>query len=492
MLPPFFIRSTLFNLLFYLLTGLSCVILLPTLVLPRNAFFWVVHFFVHCTAFLEKYVLGLRYEVRGLENLPDQGPYIIAAKHQSAYETFKLHILFKDPAIVLKKELLKIPLWGQYLGKSDVIAIDRSTPKDAIKSIQDGANRVAAQGREIIIFPQGTRVKPETTTQEKPYKIGIVRIQEATRLPIIPMALNTGVFYPKKGWCKKPGTVVFEFLPAIPHDPTRKSGEVLKEIQTKTEAKTEKLMQEGRASIPTKRNAGKVTLSLLCLVGIAYTGYWFYVASLIKQRHQEFVQEINANTSITSANIPAPHISGFPGKMNIHFDEINLTTKREEVTIGDTVASGWPFLGADEQIEMTGISLKQSAWSSPLDFESLQVVLSYWPETLTIHSSAINSGTAQGQIIGTVDFSRKPHPDTNLTLRLINHDDFMMKLVSRKIIKENAAMMASFTLATLKKDGAVTTTFTIDDSKVYLGPLKILDLPKPIEEATQKIKQIAD
>ena len=103
MIKPYFIRSTLFNLCFYIIVGIACFMFLPTLILPRKYYMAVVYWFVYTTALLEKYVLGLRYEVRGLENLPDSGPYIIASKHESAYETFKLHILFKDPAIVLKK-----------------------------------------------------------------------------------------------------------------------------------------------------------------------------------------------------------------------------------------------------------------------------------------------------------------------------------------------------------------------------------------------------
>ncbi len=246
MIPRFFIRSTIFNLCFYLLTAIACILLLPTLILPRKAYFAVVHGFVHTTAFLEKYILGLTYEIRGQEHLPKDSAYIVAAKHQSAYETFKLHILFKDPAIVLKKELLKIPLWGRYLAKSDVIAIDRSSPKIAIKSIQDGARRVAAQGRQIIIFPQGTRVHAEVSAQQKPYKIGVVRIQEATQLPIIPLAMNTGIFYRKHSWCKKPGRVVFEFLPPIA--PGDNASDILKSIEMQVEEKTSQLMEEGRKS----------------------------------------------------------------------------------------------------------------------------------------------------------------------------------------------------------------------------------------------------
>jgi len=157
-MPPFFIRSTIFNLCFYILTAVSCILLLPTLFLPRNIFLGVVKGYCYTTTFLEKYILRLTYEVRGQEHLPKNGAYIVAAKHQSAYETLKLHLLFNDPAVVLKKELLKIPLWGKYLAKSDVIAIDRSSPKFAIKSIQDGARHVAAQGRYSAIFIGSTKV----------------------------------------------------------------------------------------------------------------------------------------------------------------------------------------------------------------------------------------------------------------------------------------------------------------------------------------------
>ena len=109
-----YIRSILYNFSFYGLTAVACFLCLPALLLPRKLAMGVVYAFVHTNAFLEKYVLGLSYEVRGAEHLPDSGSYIIAAKHQSAFETMKLHILFKDPAVILKKELLNIPLWGWY------------------------------------------------------------------------------------------------------------------------------------------------------------------------------------------------------------------------------------------------------------------------------------------------------------------------------------------------------------------------------------------
>ncbi len=210
-----FIRSTLFNILLYGVTALMCIACLPGLLLPKKQAMAIVALFVNTVHILEKYILGLDYEVRGMEHLPKEGAYIVAAKHMSPYETFKLNILFDDPAIVLKRELLRIPLWGAFLAKIDPIAIDRSAGKQAMQQIIDGALHVKAQGRPMVIFPQGTRVWPHETPKDKPYKAGIARMQEATELPIIPLALNTGAFWPRHSWIKKPGKVVFEFLPPI-------------------------------------------------------------------------------------------------------------------------------------------------------------------------------------------------------------------------------------------------------------------------------------
>lgn len=478
-MPQFFIRSTLFNLCFYVLTGISCVLLLPTLILPRKAYLFVVHGFVYTTAFLEKHILGLSYEIRGQENIPQTGAYIVAAKHQSAYETFKLHILFKDPAIVLKKELLKIPLWGKYLAKSDVIAIDRSTPKIAIKSIQDGAKRVALQNREIIIFPQGTRVKPETTVKERPYKIGIARIQEATQIPILPLAMNTGVFYPKGAWCKKPGKVIFQFLPAIMPDENRSAGDVLKDIETSVENASMQLMEEGSLTIPkTKPKLFKLTAYIIVIASLAYIANWVLVANMIKNSSVTFIKNLNQNPAITHLEVSPPVISGFPGKMLLTLPKQRIKTRYEDLTIEGINANGWPFLGMPINIKAYGIETSYAHWSSNLTFETLNVTLTYWPKVITITESMLNSGQTQGQLLGTIDMKTEPYPDTNLVIKIKNHESFIQKLVQEKIIKENPAMIASFALAALKKDGEVLTTITSQDNKVYLGPIKIIDLPK--------------
>lgn len=195
---------------------------------------------------LEKYVLGLDYEVRGLENLPPHGSYIVAAKHESPYETFKLHLLFDDPAIVLKKELLSIPLWGRFLARCRPIAIDRSRGRQAARQIIEGAKRVEKENRPIVIFPQGTRVYVWQTTKEKPYKPGIVRMYRETAMPVVPLALNSGLFWPRRSWLKRPGKVIFEFLPPIP--PGEDPDALLPLLESRLETACKALEAEGASA----------------------------------------------------------------------------------------------------------------------------------------------------------------------------------------------------------------------------------------------------
>lgn len=205
-------RSLLFNLLFYGLTAVACFALLWALLLPKRGFLAVIRGYLRLVTFLEWHVLGLRYRVLGRDTLPD-GPVLIAAKHQSAWETMKLHLLLDDPAVVLKRELLNLPIWGWYARKADLIPVDRGARGRAVASVVRGGRRVAAQGRPIAIFPQGTRTAPGDW---RPYKIGIVALYEALNLPVVPVALNSGLFWGRNALWKRSGTITVEFLPPIP------------------------------------------------------------------------------------------------------------------------------------------------------------------------------------------------------------------------------------------------------------------------------------
>lgn len=241
-----FIRSTIFNILFFGITAAMVILLIPTAFMPRKYLMMAARIWLRLTYFLERYVLNLRYEVRGIENLPRDRTVIIAAKHQSAYETFKLHILFGDPAIILKKELLKIPLWGLFLSKIDPIAIDRSDRESALRSMLESLDHVKEHNRPIVIFPQGTRVKPHETAVEKPYKTGVARMAIQGEIDIVPVALNTGLFWPKLSWIKQPGTVIFEFLPLIQVDKNTTIKSIVDQLQNEIETHSIALMDETR------------------------------------------------------------------------------------------------------------------------------------------------------------------------------------------------------------------------------------------------------
>ncbi len=501
MIQPYFIRSTIFNLCFYIITAIFCIILLPTLILPRKYYMAVVYGFVYVNAFLEKHILGLRYEIKGKEYLPSSGSYIIAAKHQSAYETFKLHILFNDPAIVLKKELLKIPLWGLYLAKSDVIAIDRSTPKVAIKSLQDGAKRVMKQGRPIIIFPQGTRVAPDISAKEKPYKIGIIRIQEATNLPIIPMALNTGIFYPKHKWCKKPGTVIFEFLPPILPSKDKNASDILREIETEIEGKTAKIMEEARSGLKNKiKSSMRIFINLLLVALLSYSIFWFYISTQIGKSISNLMTDIKTNPNILEYKGGEPKIYGFPFKIQLSLPKQIIKTPREKITIESIKAKSWPFPNMPVTFSTGKIRIDIKHWNKNLEFDGIDGEAQFWNNILQIKRLILTHKETKGVLSGDIKL-HNDYPIFKLKVELTNHQNFINDLVNKKIIKARAATFASVALRAMQKDGVISTTITSQDNKVYLGAINIYEFPnkndayilengKPSSFATRRVKPV--
>lgn len=243
-----FIRSLFFNIFFYGYTALICLLFVPSLLFPRSVILGVTRIYVKGVELIEKYILGLTYEIRGIEYLPKGGTYIVAAKHQSAYETLKLHHLFDDPTIILKQSLIKIPIFGTFLRKIDVIPINRSNKEESIMAVIEGAKRMKENDRPIVIFPQGTRVPVHVSTKERPYKGGIVKMYTSTDIPIIPLALNTGLFWPRNSFIKRPGKVVFEFLSPI--EPGLPDKKVMEALQDRLEEKTDELMQEAKKEFP--------------------------------------------------------------------------------------------------------------------------------------------------------------------------------------------------------------------------------------------------
>lgn len=205
------VRSYLFTGLMISWTAAICLFFIWTLWLPRHRLIPFVRLYMSGIAALERWVLGLHYVVEGREHLPN-GPCIVAAKHQAVWETLKLHLLLNDPAVVLKFELLKLPLWGRFAAKLDLIPIQREAGPRALIAMRRAAKGAVTDGRPIVIFPQGTRVPPG---QQERYKPGLLMLYDVLKLPVVPMAHNAGVFWDKGPGGKRGGTITVRFLPAI-------------------------------------------------------------------------------------------------------------------------------------------------------------------------------------------------------------------------------------------------------------------------------------
>lgn len=232
-----FLRSLAFNIAFHVWTAIACIGLLWMLLLPRRAMIRVVTWYFGTIAWLERTLVGIRYEVRGREHVPASGSFLLAAKHQSAWETLKLHFLVNDPAIILKRELLWIPIWGWYAAKARMIAVDRGARGRAVASLLRNAKPVRDEGRPIVIFPQGTRVAVGTY---RPYRIGVGVLYENLNIPIVPMALNAGLYWARHSFIKRPGTIVVEFLPPI--QPGLGRAKAMQVLEEQLEAASDRLV----------------------------------------------------------------------------------------------------------------------------------------------------------------------------------------------------------------------------------------------------------
>lgn len=234
------VRSLLFNLSFFAWTALVCVLGLPALVLPRRVLVRLARFWARGVVAMLAAIVGLHHELRGLEHRPGGG-VVYAFKHQSAWDTIVLALLVEDPMIVLKKELLAIPLFGWYLAKTGQIAVDRRGRAAALKRMLRAAAAGAARGRPIVIFPEGTRTAPG---RHRPYHPGIAALYGQLGLPVVPVALNSGFFWARRSFVKRPGLVTVEFLPAIAPGLSRR--DFLAELERRTETACARLAEEVR------------------------------------------------------------------------------------------------------------------------------------------------------------------------------------------------------------------------------------------------------
>jgi len=237
------IRSLLFNVLFYLNLCALLFLALPTLVLPRRAILGFVRFWARSNNWLLRTICGVTFELRGLERIPP-GPLLIASKHQSLWETFALVPLFADPAFILKRELMWLPFFGWYAWKADMIPVDRGARSQALAAISARAKIELARNRQIVIFPEGTRRAPGAAPS---YKYGVVHLYAESGVPCLPIALNSGLFWPRRSIRRFPGTIVAEFLDPIA--PGLDKQDFFEHLQQVIETATARLIGEGERQL---------------------------------------------------------------------------------------------------------------------------------------------------------------------------------------------------------------------------------------------------
>ena len=231
------IRSSLFN-IFYVTWTLSVgIIFFPVVFMPTHIIILVVgKIWAKGLYFFLRLFCNLKLDAKGLNNRP-KIPSIYASKHQSALETFMFHLLIHKPVFVLKKELLNIPVFGYYLKKMGMIAIDRDGGIKSLKLLLKEVQEKIATGYSIIIFPEGTRTKPGDNVA---YNAGITAIYNLKAANIVPIALNTGCFWPKDSFLKKPGKFTIEFLQAMPNDLSKQ--EFMEQLQQNIETRSKELI----------------------------------------------------------------------------------------------------------------------------------------------------------------------------------------------------------------------------------------------------------
>jgi 1-acyl-sn-glycerol-3-phosphate acyltransferase len=239
-----FIRSLIFNIVFVINNIIWFVMCLPGLLLPRERIFlWVLHPWCWSNLYLHSWICGVRMEFRGRENIP-AGGLMVAAKHQSAWETLALAASFPAPRYILKRELMWVPLFGFYLKRTGQVPINRGKRIDAIAAMNKAASLAVAEGGQLLIFPEGTR---RPVDAEPAYKQGVAHMYETLGVPVVPVAINAGVFWPRRTFIKFPGTIVMEFLPSIPPGLPRET--FLPLLQENIETATNRLVAEGKKQL---------------------------------------------------------------------------------------------------------------------------------------------------------------------------------------------------------------------------------------------------
>jgi len=235
-----FLRSLVFNVLFYIVFVVLAIVALPTFLMPIGALKSIVGLWANATQLLMRVICNIKVEFRGAGKIP-RGPLVLVVKHQSFWETFALVPLLEHPIFILKRQLMRIPVFGQFLVKFGMIGIDRSAGVKALLEMTRRARSAVLSGSQLVIFPEGTRRPPGAAAD---YKTGFAQIYSACGVPCLPVALNSGLFWPRRTFMRYPGTLVVEFLDPLP--PGLPKDEFISRVRDTIEEATARVVEAGR------------------------------------------------------------------------------------------------------------------------------------------------------------------------------------------------------------------------------------------------------
>jgi 1-acyl-sn-glycerol-3-phosphate acyltransferase len=235
------LRALVFNCVFFVSGALFLSLALPALAMSRRVTIRVGVAWFTFILWAVRIICGISHEVRGRENLPAT-PCVVAAKHQSAWDTFAFLTFLDDAAYVIKKELIRIPVYGWLLSKAAMVPVDRTAGAKALRTMVRTARTRLAEGRSVVIFPEGTRTAPG---EHRRYHPGVAALYAQLAVPVVPVALNSGLFWPRRAFIKRPGRIVVEILPPIP--PGLSRGDFMRRLESAIEEASAQLCRPGGA-----------------------------------------------------------------------------------------------------------------------------------------------------------------------------------------------------------------------------------------------------
>ena len=238
------LRSLVFITWLYGGTLVAGVLMMPFLLFGRKALTVSMRAYVRVLFWGFRVFCDLHWEIRNIEKLPP-GAGVVALKHQSMFDTLVIWLVVDDPVLVFKKSLILVPIFGWYAMALGNIPVDRSAGSKALRGMIKTARKRIAQGRRMVIFPEGTRVKPGARASYKP---GVAALYKELSAPCTPIALNSGLCWPRTGLYRYPGTITLEVLDPIPAGLARKT--FMRELEEKLESASDRLLAEARGGKP--------------------------------------------------------------------------------------------------------------------------------------------------------------------------------------------------------------------------------------------------